>query len=133
MKISTFIIGLVLFTTLLTGMYWVVGGVAESGYTVTMDDPEQAATFAQMQTLTSDVQQQVESSQIEESNIFVSASKGAITATKLTFSSLNIFDTSMSYIADLLQLPAWAYSAILVIVSVMFIFAIIYAMNRVEI
>ncbi len=129
-KVSGFLIGLAVCAILITGGVWFLVDIQNSGYTIGNDGSGLNAELNSLQNLTTSIQNQTANAKIDESSIFVTASQGAITATKLASGGLNIFERLLNNISSLLGIPGWAFAGATLLISLLFLFAIISAMQR---
>ena len=131
MRLSTFVIALVLFSGFVAGGVAILGGFA-TNYDVAADNPALYDKTQEIALLTNDMQNVTQNSQIQQSNIFVSSAQGGYSALKMTSKGLTLMGGFMTEFSNTVGMDAWIVGVLTVIITVLVVFAWINFSNRTD-
>lgn len=136
MKVSHWIIALLLFTGVLFGLMTVIAGF-DGSYGLTFENSSNYDDLEAMTDLVDDIQTEASRIDLEEDNFFVASAQSATVAGKLTTTSMSTFSKLVGSTADLLGLGFatedgvnWFVVILFAVVTIAIFFAIISFVQR---
>jgi len=129
MKLSNWMVGFVLFAGVITGMTFIIADM-NANYNIEFTDNASYQVLDELRNITSQIEDQTDASNIDSTNFFEKAAKGATAGTKLTGLSMKTFRAVFAEFSNALGVPSWVSVVVAILVTILITFAIISALQR---
>lgn len=134
MKISNLMIGLAIFSGIIATIIAIIIGFNSTGYAqLSFSDNGTYDQFSSISNTSGQMFNQMQNASIEQDNVFLSASRAAGTTLLFAGQSVGFFTSLVNGVGNMLKIPTPIIGIFIVIVGLLFTFAIISAFQRWEV